>query len=140
MKDLVIEGIKALQTISPSDLEAYGDLLLPSIGAGLSAFFMYMQKLFKVNRGAFMLIWVLIGCFAISCILYVKQVITGNPVLATSIAGLSAVIAHNFLYKPLMKKLVPWFKLKLSNARLLKAQKNTPEEEIPGRISGDFSL
>lgn len=138
----IVQGIQALQQLSPHDLEAYGDLLLPTIGAGISAIFMYMQKLFKVDRGRFILLLVLVSCFATSALLYVSSVISGNPVIAGALASLSAIVLHNFFYKPLVKRLVPFLKQKVANAKALKALRSTspivPEEDVPGRLNSSF--
>lgn len=136
MKDLVLEGIKALQNVSPNDLEAYGDLLLPTIGAGISGFFVYMQKLAKSDRPRFVLFLVILSSFAAGSLLYVKDIIDGNPLIAGTIASLSAIVFHNFLYKPLVKRLVPFIRQKFANARLYQATSTAAvEDEIPGRIT-----
>src|SRR3954468_17413262 len=99
----VLQGIQALQQLSPSDLEAYGNLLLPVLGTGLSGLFMFMKKLFKVNRPAFMFFAVLVAGFVTGSLLYVNSVISGNPLVAGTIVSLFAYIAYHGLLRPIVR-------------------------------------
>src|SRR5687768_15040138 len=102
MKESVLEAVTWLQQVTPTQWELYGEMALPLVSAGISAFFMFMKRLFEINRPIFMFFIVALVSSVTGMGLYLLDVVNGNPFIASILYPLVTVMAYHFALKPLV--------------------------------------
>jgi hypothetical protein len=130
----VQEALNFAANISPDQWTAIGTAIATS--GILSPLLMAVKKIFDVQREWVMFGIVVAACFGVASIAYIKDAITINPVLATTLLTVTTNAVYYAVYKPLKKKVLPKAVETWVEASLYKKQRAAKKlaEDVPGRV------